>query len=61
MKVFLLNVNGHRIALETLNEVLETLKNEFENIEEDDFPQISISTQEMSEKEFGKLPEFDGF
>lgn len=60
-KVFILNVNGSRLCLESMNEVLETLKNEFQDVEKEDFPQISISTQELSEEEFKNLPEFDGF
>ena len=61
MKVFLLNVNGFKLYLESMNEVLETLKNEFQDLEKEDFPQIVILTQEISEEEFEKLPEFDGF
>jgi F420-dependent methylenetetrahydromethanopterin dehydrogenase len=57
-KVFILNVNGSRLCLESMNEVLETLKNEFQ---EEEFSQIIITSEEMSEEEFKNLPEFDGF
>lgn len=60
-KVFKLELNGSWLIDQNYDNILETIKNEIEELELNEPQDFKISLIEMSEEEYNNLPEFEGF